>query len=118
MKTVIQANTYWGTHCTLSDVNITGISHLTQADIQIATRMGEVYCMVGRAKMTGHGLELMTGPERLPQDHPLAKARWCDKALLLTTRSQGDQVHYSMGASASGTPGTTLMDMVLITQNT
>lgn len=114
MKTVIQANAYWHTACTLDDIAVAGIRGLTREDIDAATARGETWCMVGRAVMTDSGLKLTAGAESLPADHPLARARWCDKALWMRTRSQGEQVHYCLGASASGTPGNTYLDMVLI----
>ena len=114
MKTVIQANTYWGTHCCLSDVKIQGIRNLTKKDIDESAAKGETWCMVGRAVMTDSGLKLSAAPESLPVDHPLAKAKWCDKALWLKTRTQGEQVHYCLGASASSTPGNMFLDIVTI----
>ncbi|WP_295735808.1 hypothetical protein [uncultured Oscillibacter sp.] len=44
----------------------------------------------------------------------MAKARWCDKALWLRTRTQGEQVHYCLDASASSTPGNMYLDMTAI----
>ncbi len=114
MKTVIQANTYWGADRCLSDVSIQGIRGLTPKDIENAAARGEVWCMVGRAVMTPDGLKLSAAPESLPVDHPLAKARWCDKVLCFQTRTQGEQVHYCLGASASGTPGNVFLDLVTI----
>lgn len=114
MKTVIQANTYWGTSYSLSDVKIQGIRELTKQDIDEATARQEAWCMVGHAVMTASGLELHAAPERLPVDHPLARARWCDKVLWMKTRTQGEQVHYCLGASASSTPGNMFADLLTI----
>lgn len=115
MKTVIQANAYWHTAYTLDDIEVHGIRQLTQEDIRAAAERGETWCMVGRAVLQADGgLKLTAGAESLPIDHPLAKARWCDKVLWNKTRSQGEQVHYCLGASASGTPGNMYLDMVLI----
>lgn len=118
MKTVIQANTYWHKAYQLKDIDVQGIRHLTQEDIQAAAARGETWCMVGRAVLQDDGsLKLTAGAESLPVDHPLAKARWCDKALWMRTRSQGEQVHYCLGASASGTPGNIYLDLVLIARD-
>lgn len=114
MKTVIQANTYWGTSYTLSDVKIQGIRGITKQDIDESTAKQETWCMVGHAIMTDSGLELRAAPESLPVDHPLAKARWCDKVLWMKTRTQGEQVHYCLGASASSTPGNMFTDIITI----
>lgn len=118
MKTVIQANTYFHAAYTLNDIEIHGIRDLTREDILAAADQGEVWCMVGRAVLQDDGsLKLTAGPERLPADHPLAKARWCDKALWIKTRTQGDQVHYCLDASASSTSGNMYLDMVLIARD-
>ena len=115
MKTVIQANTYWDQAYTLADVAIQGICGLTQADMIDAKSRGEVWCMVGRAVQNPDGsLKLTAGPERLPADHPLARAHWSDKVLWMQTRTQGGQVHHCIGASASSTPGNMYLDLVTI----
>ena len=118
MKTVIQANTYWNAALTLHDVERAGIRHLTREDILDAEAAGEVWCMVSHAKRTEDGeIRLSVGPERLPKSHPLAATRWCDKALYIRTRTQGKQVHFGLGASASGTPGNMFLDAVLIARS-
>ena len=115
MKTVIQANTYWDQAYTLQDVELHGIRGITQDDIRAAAAAGEVWCMVGRAvQQPDGGLKLTAGPERLPASHPLAKAHWSDKVLWMRTRTQGEQVHHCIGASASGTPGNMFLDLVTI----
>ncbi len=116
-KTIIQANTYWNRSCTLSEIDVKGITGLTREDILAASERGETWCMVGRAKLLEDGsLKFSTGPESLPLDHPLARARWCDKVLWMNTRTQGEQVHYCLGASASGTPGNVVLDMILVAE--
>lgn len=116
-KTIIQANTYWSRSCSLSDIDVKGITELTREDILAADARGETWCMVGRAVLQEDGsLKFSTQAESLPADHPLAKARWCDKVLWMNTRTQGEQVHYCLGASASGTPGNVVYDTLLIAQ--
>jgi len=117
MKTVIQANTYWNADFTLADVDRTGITGLTQEDIKKATEEGKSWCLVGRAAYGEGKRSISVKPECLPNDHPLAKGQWCDKILWFKTRTQGEQVHYCLGASASGTPGNTLLDMVAIARS-
>jgi len=117
MKTVIQANAYFGAAVHLDEVACRGIRDITRADLLEAEAKGEKWMMVGRARKDGDRLILSAGPERLPKDHPLARANWCDKALYLKTRTQGEQIHYCLGASASGTPGSVLNDMIAIGQS-
>lgn len=115
MKTVIQTNTYWNRQYTLSDIDIKGIGGLTREDIIRADAKGKNWCMVGKAVMQDDGsIKLSSGPECLPKDHPVGRATWCDKVVLMKTRTQGDQVHYSFGSSAAGTPGNIFLDTVLI----
>ena len=114
MKTVILANSFWGKACTLGDVNITGIQDLTKEDVDAAAAKGRTWCMVGRAvQQPDGGLYLSTEAVSLPANDPLARADWRDKVLCMKTRSQGEQVHYSLGASASGTPGCIYNDLIL-----
>jgi len=117
MKTVIQANTYWNADFTLADVDRTGITGLTKEDIQRAEAEGKTWCLVGRAVYSDGKRSISVKPECLPKNHPLARGEWRDKILWLKTRTQGEQVHYCVGASASGTPGNTLLDMVAIARS-
>lgn len=112
MKTIIQANTYFNLDLRLKDVKRKGIIGITQDDIKKAKIAGEMWCLIGRARFEDGSPVITVGPERVPADHPLARTRWCDKSLWLKTRTLGEQMHYCLGASASGTPGTTLADMI------
>ena len=111
MKTVIQANAYWDAGFTLDDVKRTGIAGLSLSDVQKAAKEGKTWCLVGRASVE-NGKKISVSPECLDVKHPLAQARWCDKVLLMNTRTLGEQVHFCLGASASGTAGTMLVDIV------
>ena len=118
MKTVIQANTYWNAALTVHDVERTGMRDLTAEDDRAAEAAGEVWCMVGRGKKTDAGeIHLSVGPERLKKDHPLASARWCDKALFFRTRTQGEHIHISRNSAPLGTPGNMFLDAVLIARS-
>lgn len=114
MKTLIQSNLYFRAANTLADVEVRGIRGLTREDMAAAGARGEVWCMVGRAVRTEEGARLSAGPECLPKGHPLASARWRDKAIWMRTRTQGEQVHFGMGASGSATPGSLFADAVRI----
>lgn len=117
MKTIIQANTYFDLDLRLKDVKRQGITGITQDDIKKAKIKGEMWCLIGRVRFEDGHPVVTVAPERLPVDDPLAKTRWCDKALWLKTRTLGEQMHYCLGGSASGTPGTTLADMINIARN-
>lgn len=112
-KTVIQANTFWDTNFTLKDVDRSGIAEITRADLLKAQQEGKVWRFVGRARV-GENSYLSAKPECVPVDSFLGKASWHDKAICLTTRSQGIQLCYSMGAAETATPGTVLMDMISV----
>lgn len=111
-KTVIHANSFWGTNYTLSDVNRQGISEISREMLEDAEKAGKVWRFIGRADLASGYLSAK--PELVDKDSPLGKAGWNDKAICMRTRSQGTQICYSIGATDTSTPGTVLMDMLSI----
>ena len=111
-KTVIHANTFWGTDFTLRDVDREGISGISRDMLEEADRNGKVWRFIGRADLAGRYLSAK--PELVDKDSPLGKVGWHDKAICMQTRSQGTQICSSMGASDTSTPGTMLMDLLSI----
>ncbi|MCE5196906.1 MAG: hypothetical protein LLG09_07250 [Negativicutes bacterium] len=116
MKTIILANTFWGSALGFADLTLQGISGLTRQDLQTAAAAGETWRLIGRARWQDGKAQLRVGPERIALSHPLAAVKWHDKGLYLKTRNLGEQMHYSFGAAASGTAATVLLDMVSIAQ--
>jgi homoserine dehydrogenase len=68
-KLVIIANSFLSMPATLADVQVAGITHLTQGDLQAAHGDGEVIKLIATAEARGDGLyTLRVAPERLPAD--------------------------------------------------
>jgi homoserine dehydrogenase len=68
-KLVIIANSFLGMPATLTDVQVVGITQLTQGDLQAAHRDGEVIKLIATAEPRGDGrYTLRVAPERLPAD--------------------------------------------------
>ena len=73
-KVVILANTLWNTNCSISDVDVTGLSD----DVQ-PVRGGRPTRMVGRARRVGGQV---VEPVQLAADHPLAALKGRDKGVV------------------------------------
>lgn len=117
MKTIILANTFWGISLGLSDLQPQGISGLTLQDMLAAEACSETWRLIGSVRWQDGKPQIQVRPERIALTHPLASVKWRDKGLYLKTRHLGEQMHYSYGASSSGTAATVLLDMLSIAQS-
>ncbi len=72
-KIVILANAVLRQPTTLADVNVTGITDLTAADLHAAAERGERVVLLCLAERDGERYELSVRPTALPNDHPLAR---------------------------------------------
>jgi len=73
-KLVILANSVLDVPATLADVQVQGITGVTQADLEGARANGQVIKLVASAvRQTGGGYALRVAPTPLPAGHPLAQ---------------------------------------------
>ena len=72
-KLVILANSVLGVRATLADVDVTGITGVTEADLAVARAAGQAIKLVATAaRRDDGGYALTVAPTPLPGDHPLA----------------------------------------------
>jgi homoserine dehydrogenase len=67
-KLVIIANSFLGVRVGLADVQVTGITGVTSADLQAALARGETIKLVASAQYTGSGYTLTVAPTVVPQN--------------------------------------------------
>lgn len=97
-KTVILANAVLGANLTLAQVNVKGITEITQLDLVMARRQGAALKLVGWAQKQGDQVFAQVEPKLLPLEHPLASVSGAAQAITIEGDPMG-QVTLSMSAS-------------------
>ena len=89
-KLVILCNHVLRVPATLEDVRVEGITHLTRDDLLAAQAAGEAVLLVAEAQRRPDGTyDLQVLPKRLPADHPLARLRQNEAAVVYHTDIYG-----------------------------
>jgi homoserine dehydrogenase len=112
-KVVILGNLLMGAPLTMADVDRTGISGLTPADIEAARSAGERWKLIGSLE-GGGGLTASVRPERLPLDHPLSSVSGAVNAITYTTEILGEVTLVGPGAGRMETGYAVLTDLLEI----
>ena len=97
-KVVILANLLMGGGLSLADVDRTGITRLTPADIASAAAAGERWKLIGKVERLEGRLSASVRPTRLPLAHPLASVGGATNAITFTTELLGDVTIVGPGA--------------------
>jgi homoserine dehydrogenase len=89
-KLVILANSVLGIPATLGDVDVQGITAVTQADLQAASAQGQTIKLVASAvRQEDGGYALTVAPTPLPNAHPLARLSGQQMGLVFHTDIYG-----------------------------
>jgi homoserine dehydrogenase len=113
-KVVILANLLMGAALSMADVDRTGITALTAADIAAANAAGERWKLIGRLEKDGERVLASVRPTRLPVAHPLASVSGATNALTFTTDLLGDVTVVGPGAGRLETGYALVCDLLAI----
>jgi homoserine dehydrogenase len=120
-KLTIVANAVLGQPCTLRDVDVTGITHLTAADLLAAAARGERIVLLGLAERDGQGpgqaqgpapYRLSVRPTALPAHHPLARMGGDEMGVVYHTDIAGRSSATSLEGDAVPTAAAMLRDII------
>jgi homoserine dehydrogenase len=111
-KVVIVANTILGGKLTMNDVDRTGISQLTPADIESARANSERWKLIARAQRTDNGIVASVKPTRLPITDPLASVGGVTNAITYETDMLGAVTLVGPGAGRRETGYAILSDLL------
>jgi homoserine dehydrogenase len=111
-KVVIVANVILGASLRMDDVDRTGITALTPADINAARAAGERWKLVARARRTTEGITASVRPERLPLSDPLAAVGGVTNAITYETDMLGAVTLVGPGAGRRETGFAILSDLL------
>ncbi|MER2599391.1 MAG: homoserine dehydrogenase [Caldilineales bacterium] len=115
-KAVILANVLMGGDLRVADVDRTGISRLTAADITAAQQAGERWKLIARAWQQNGVTRASVQPTRLPLSHPLAGVSGAVNACTYSTDLLGDVTLVGKGAGRMETGFAVLGDLLEIAQ--
>jgi homoserine dehydrogenase len=113
-KVVILANLLMGAALTMNDVDCTGITSLTLADIQQAQAAGERWKLIGTVEKSGDSVKASVRPTRIPAAHPLASVGGATNAITFTTDLLGEVTLIGPGAGRIETGYALIVDLLAI----
>lgn len=100
-----------------SQINIEGISRISDLDIKYARDMGYVIRLLGIAKISGGAMDISVHPTMLPALHPLASVRNEFNAVMFDGDMTGPVILYGKGAGAMPTASAVVSDIAQIANN-
>jgi homoserine dehydrogenase len=113
-KAAIIASIAFGIRVVAGDVYHEGISHITQADIDVAHRLGYVVKLLAIAELDEPSGEVAVRvhPAMLPVHHPLASVRESYNAVFIEGGAVGSLMFYGRGAGGLPTASAVLGDVI------
>ena len=116
-KVVILGNLLMGLQLSLSDIDRTGISHLTPEDISSAAAENCRWKLIGSVLPTAEGYRASVRPEKVSADHPLAGIGGATNAITYSTALLGDITLVGPGAGRMETGYAVIEDVLEVFKN-
>ena len=109
-KVLILSNALFGSALTMNDLQVDGITNISQDDIADAKASGQRYKLIAEVTTQGGNV----GPSRLPLDDPLASVGGATNAITLETDLMGPITLIGAGAGQLETGYALLSDLLAI----
>ncbi|MCP1126220.1 homoserine dehydrogenase [Bacillus sp. 3103sda1] len=116
-KMTILATLGFSTNVELHDVNVKGITSITEEDITYSKSLGYTIKLIGVAKRDGEKLEVTVEPTLLPNAHPLATVQNEYNAVYVYGEAVGETMFYGPGAGSLPTATAVVSDLVAVMKN-
>jgi homoserine dehydrogenase len=117
VKVCIMAQEFFGSNLKISEVDRTGLTGVTNADIENAKIDGKRLKLIAGVKRSGQGVQGYVKPIAIDGGHPLASVMGATNAVCITTDNLGDVTIVGPGAGARATAQGLLSDMLEIAGN-
>ena len=111
-KVTLLATIAFGIPLTFEQVNISGISDITQLDIQYAKELGYIIKPLAVTDVKNKQYLLSVYPALLEKEHPLARVDGVMNALYVNADGVGDTMYYGAGAGGLATASAVVADIV------
>lgn len=109
-KVLILGTTLYGKQWSMDDLDVTGITGISQTDIEMAKQSGERYKLIARVTSEGGSV----APQRIRVTHPLAQVGGATNAITYKTDLMGDITLIGAGAGRKETGFALLSDLLAI----
>ena len=116
-KMAILASVAFNSRVTFDDVHTEGITKITAKDIRYAKDMGHVIKLLGVARNTDNGIEVMVHPMLIDEQHPLASVNDSYNAVFVRGDAVQDTMFYGRGAGELPTASAVVGDIFEIIRN-
>ncbi|ENQ3079678.1 homoserine dehydrogenase [Bacillus multifaciens] len=116
-KMTILATLGFSTNVELHDVNVKGITSITEEDIAYSKSLGYTIKLIGVAKRDGEKLEVTVEPTLLSNTHPLAAVQNEYNAVYVYGEAVGETMFYGPGAGSLPTATAVVSDLVAVMKN-
>ena len=111
-KASILASIAFGKRVVAGDVHREGISDVSAADVEYATKLGFVIKLLAIAEEHDDQISVRVHPTMIPKSHPLANVNGSYNAVFVEGRAVGSLMFYGRGAGGSPTASAVLGDVV------
>jgi homoserine dehydrogenase len=116
-KLLVAVNSIMDVDKKISDVEVSGIEHVTQEEIQQATGKGRLLKLVGRATKVDGGVEMTVGLEEVDSEHPFYSVNGIWKAVLFKTELLGEIVLLGGKSNPQLAAGAMVRDVLNLVQD-
>ncbi|MDQ0162075.1 homoserine dehydrogenase [Bacillus alveayuensis] len=116
-KMAILARLGFSMEVDLDDVEVKGITDITEEDINYSKRLGYTMKLIGIADRTGDKVEVSVQPTLLPDSHPLASVHDEFNAVYVYGEAVGETMFYGPGAGSLPTATAVVSDLVGVLKN-
>ncbi|WP_275671522.1 homoserine dehydrogenase [Neobacillus kokaensis] len=116
-KMTILATLGFSMHIDLDDVQVKGISNVTEEDIRYGKKLGYTMKLIGYAHREGEKVEVSVAPTFLSNNHPLASVQNEYNAVYVYGEAVGETMFYGPGAGSLPTASAVVSDLVAVIKN-
>ena len=116
-KMVILARLAFLTDVELDDVEVNGISNVSQTDLQYGKQLGYTMKLIGFASREQQNIEVSVQPTFLADSHPLAGVKNEYNAVYVNGEAVGETMFYGPGAGSLPTATAVMADVVAAIKN-
>ncbi len=116
-KMAILATLGFSMQIDLDDVKVSGISNITEEDLDYSKRLGYTMKLIGIADQDKEKVEVSVQPTLLPNNHPLATVNDVYNAVYVCGEAVGETMFYGPGAGRFPTATSIVSDLVEVMKN-
>ncbi|MFP7492189.1 homoserine dehydrogenase [Terribacillus saccharophilus] len=116
-KMTLLANLAFKMPVAYSDVQVSGITSISQQDIEFAGKLGYIVKLIGIAAMDDGKVEVSVEPTLLPEAHPLAQVKNEYNAVYVYGQAVGETMFYGPGAGGLPTATAVVSDLMDVVKN-